>query len=212
LRINRGRLPWWIFDRGRRVPGSTASDYLSVARLLYASEEKTICEAVTCAGQLYERLARPLWLAALNIDPKEGSAGLAGAIVRETLAAGGQACRPLIARDGLGQGFIEPAVRFLGERNLKGGFRRRLRALDFAADKVVALDFGDDRLATDEDAVILAVPPIVAADLVPDLKTPSEFRAIVNAHFRLDPPAGLAPIVGVVNGTIEWLFTFADRL
>jgi len=56
------------------------------------------------------------------------------------------------------------------------------------------------------------VPPIVAADLVPDLKTPSEFRAIVNAHFRLDPPAGLAPIIGVVNGTIEWLFTFADRL
>jgi len=90
LRINRGRLPWWIFDRSRRVPGTTASDYLSFARLLYASDEKTICEAVTCAGPLYERLARPFWLAALNIEPKEGSAGLAGAIVRETLAAGGR--------------------------------------------------------------------------------------------------------------------------
>jgi squalene-associated FAD-dependent desaturase len=212
LRINPGRLPWWIFDRGRRVPGTTASDYLSFARLLYASDDKTICEAVKCAGPLYERLARPFWLAALNIEPKEGSASLAGAIVRETLAAGGQACRPLIARDGLGQVFIEPALRFLGKRNVKVAFGHRLRALDFAADRVVALDFGDDRLATDEDAVILAVPPIVAADLVPDLKTPSEFRAIVNAHFRLDPPAGLAPITGVVNGTIEWLFTFADRL
>jgi len=212
LRINPGRLPWWIFDRSRRVPGTSVSDYLSFARLLYASDEKTICEAVTCAGPLYQRLARPFWLAALNIEPREGSAGLAGAIVRETLAAGGQACRPLIARDGLGQVFIEPALRFLDERNVKVAFGHRLRALDFAADKVVALDFGDDKLATGEDAVILAVPPIVAADLVPDLKTPSEFRAIVNAHFRLDPPAGLAPIIGVVNGTIEWLFTFADRL
>jgi len=212
LRINRGRVPWWIFDRNRRVPGTTASDYLSFARLLYASGEKTVCEAVTCAGPLYERLARPLWLAALNIEPKEASARLAGAIVRETLAAGGKACRPLIARDGLGQVFIEPALRFLGERNVKVAFGHRLRALDFDGDKVVSLDFGDERLAVGADAVILTVPPIVAMDLVPGLKAPSEFRAIVNAHFRLDPPPGLAPIIGVVNGTIEWLFTFADRL
>jgi len=212
LRINRGRLPWWIFDRNRRVPGTTASDYLSFAGLLYASGEKTICEAVKCAGPLYERLARPFWLAALNIEPKEGSARLAGAIVRETLAAGGKACRPLIARDGLGQVFIEPALRFLGERNVTVAFGRRLRALDFDGDKVVGLDFGDERLTAGVDAVILAVPPIVAADLVPDIKVPSEFRAIVNAHFRLDPPPGLAPIIGVVNGTIEWLFTFGDRL
>jgi hypothetical protein len=34
----------------------------------------------------------------------------------------------------------------------------------------------------------------------------------VNAHFRVDPPAGLVPIVGIVNGTVEWLFAFPDRL
>jgi phytoene dehydrogenase-like protein len=118
----------------------------------------------------------------------------------------------LIARDGLGQVFIEPALRFLGERNVKVAFGHRLRALDFDGDKVVSLDFGDERLAVGADAVILTVPPIVAMDLVPGLKAPSEFRAIVNAHFRLDPPPGLAPIIGVVNGTIEWLFTFVDRL
>ena len=77
---------------------------------------------------------------------------------------------------------------------------------------MVTLDFGDDKVAIGDDDVILAVPPIVAAGLVPELKTPSQFRAIVNAHFRLEPPAGLAPIIGVVNGTMEWLFTFPDRL
>jgi hydroxysqualene dehydroxylase len=211
LRINAGRLPWWIFDRRRRVPDTTAGDYLSFARLLYAADAKTICAAVKCGGPLYERLARPLWLAALNTDPKEASAVLAGAIIRETLAAGGKACRPLIARNGLGPTFIEPALRFLAEHNSKIVFGHRLRALGFAHDKVASLDFGDDKVATGDD-VILAVPPIVAAALVPDLKTPSQFRAIVNAHFRLEPPAGLAPITGVVNGTMEWLFTFPDRL
>ena len=213
LRINAGRLPWWIFDAKRRVPGTTAGDYLSFARLLYASDEKTICEVVKCAGPLYERLARPLWVAALNTEPNEGSAGLAGAIVRETFVAGGKACRPLIARDGLGAVFIEPALKFLAERNVRVQFGHRLRALEFAGGKVAGLDFGEDKVAIGEgDGVILAVPPVVAADIVPDLTTPSEFRAIVNAHFRLDPPAGLAPIIGIVNGTIEWLFAFPDRL
>jgi squalene-associated FAD-dependent desaturase len=212
LRINAGRLPWWIFDRRRRVPETTARDYLSLGRLLYASEEKTICAAVQCGGPLYERLARPLWLAALNTEPKEASAVLAGAIIRETLAAGGEACRPLVARNGLGQVFIEPALRFLGKHKAKVVFGHRLRELGFAHDKVATLDFGDDKMATDDDDVILAVPPIVAAALVPELKTPSQFRAIVNAHFRLEPPAGLAPIIGIVNGTMEWLFTFPDRL
>ena len=42
-----------------------------------------------------------------------------------------------------------------------------------------------------EDAVILAVPPHAAAALVPDLQTTQEYRAIVNAHFRIDVPAGM---------------------
>jgi len=44
------------------------------------------------------------------------------------------------------------------------------------------------------------------------LPTPTEFRAIVNAHFRIDPPAGLAPMIGVVNGLAQWLFAFPGRL
>jgi len=53
---------------------------------------------------------------------------------------------------------------------------------------------------------------VVAASLVPGLSTPTEFRAIVNAHFRLKPPAGIAPMTGVINGMVEWLFAFPDRL
>jgi hydroxysqualene dehydroxylase len=214
LRMNDGILPWWIFDKGRRVPDTSAADYLAIAHLLVSGPRKTICERVKCAGVLYDRLLRPLWLAALNTDPKEASASLAAAVTRETLAKGGKACRPLFAADGLGQTFVEPALSFLRERGAKIEFGHRLRALDFRDGSVAALDFGnDDRVALDgSDGVILAVPPVVSADLIPDLQVPGEFRAIVNAHFRIDPPAGLPPLLGVINGTIEWLFCFKDRL
>ena len=74
LRINDGRLPWWIFDKSRRVPGTKAADYFGACPPAVGIEDKTICETIECAGLLYERLARPLWLAALNTEPKEASA------------------------------------------------------------------------------------------------------------------------------------------
>jgi len=134
-------------------------------------------------------------------------------VLRETIARGGRACRPLIARDGLGPTFIAPALAFLAARGVNVGFGRRLRALAFEADRAAMLDFGDEtiRLAGG-DRVILAVPPVVAAALVPDLTAPDEFRAIVNAHFRLKPPDAMPSIIGVINGTVEWIFAFPDRL
>jgi squalene-associated FAD-dependent desaturase len=213
LRIGSGRVPWWIFDRRRRAPGTTAGDYLGFVPVLFARDPKTVCEVTKCSGVLYQRLARPLWVAALNTDPKEASATLAAAILRETLAAGGKACRPLIARDGLGPVFIEPALRFLAARDAEVGFGHRLRAIEFEGGKVTRLDFGEDAtLIGPDDAVILAVPPVVATDLLPGLRAPCEFRAIVNAHFRIAPPAALAPITGFINATSEWLFTFPGRL
>jgi hypothetical protein len=64
----------------------------------------------------------------------------------------------------------------------------------------------------ENDAVILAVPPYVAANLLPDLTAPSMFRGIVNAHFRIDPPAKLPPMLGVINGTCEWIFALPGRI
>ena len=59
---------------------------------------------------------------------------------------------------------------------------------------------------------MLAVPPSVAGELVPDLTVPNEFRAIVNAHFRIAPPAGSPAMLGVIGGTAEWIFSFPDRI
>ena len=214
LDLGDGRLPLWVFDEGRRVPDTGLGDYLKLAPLAWAKESQRIDEVITCDGTLYHRLVQPLLLAALNLDPPEGSAGLAGAIVRETLLAGGKACRPLIARDGLSSVLIDPAIRHLEAKGSEVLIGHELRELAMAGGRVSALKFGgDDTIALGpEDAVVLAVPPRSAAALLPGLKTPTKFRAIVNAHFRVDPPPGAPPILGVVGGLVEWLFAFPQRL
>jgi len=213
LRFNDGRVPFWIFDPARRAPGTRALDYLALARLFWAPAGKTVGAVMACEGTLYWRLVEPLLLAALNIDPPQGSARLASAVIRETLAAGGRACRPLIARDGLGATLIEPALAVLQQRGATVRFEHQLRAIRFGTKRVDALDFGGETIAlTDDDVIILAVPPYAAASLVRGLTVPTEFRAIVNAHFRIEPPAAQPPILGVLNGAIQWLFAFPGRL
>jgi hypothetical protein len=185
LDLGDSRLPLWVFDEARRVPDTGLRDYLALMPLIWAAQSKLVGDAIPCKGTLYQRLVQPLLLAALNVDPPEGSAGLAGAVVRETLLAGGQACRPL----------------------------HELRGFGMSANRVGELSFGDDTVTVQaDDAVVMAVPPRSAASLLPGLKTPSKFRAIVNAHFRFDPPKDMPPILGVVGGLVEWLFAFPQRL
>lgn len=213
LDLGKGRLPLWLFDRNRRVPDTGISDYLALSPLIWAGTGKVIGTTIPCKGTLYDRLVQPLLLAALNCDPPEGSAGLAGAIVRETLLAGGQACRPLIARDGLSGVLIDPAVKFLEGKGGSVRTGREVRALQSAGGRVTGLTFGDETVALGpDDVAVLAAPPRPAMALLPGLTAPTKFRAIVNAHFRVDPPRGAPPIQGVIGGLVEWLFAFPQRL
>jgi squalene-associated FAD-dependent desaturase len=213
LRFNEGRMPWWVFDKDRRVPDTNATDYLPLARLAFSGADRPIGEVTNCSGPLYQRLLEPLLLAALNIEPREGSARLAAALIRETLARGGKACRPLLAQDGIGNVFVEPAIAYLQARGVSIAFQDELVALHFSGGRASALQFADRTETIGEnDAVILAVPPYAATKLLPDLTVPTLFRGIVNAHFRIDPPAAMPPMLGVINGTVEWVFSLPGRM
>ena len=58
----------------------------------------------------------PFLLAALNTDPENRSAALAGAVLRETLAKGGRYCRPRIAHPNLAAAFVDPALAISGRK------------------------------------------------------------------------------------------------
>jgi squalene-associated FAD-dependent desaturase len=214
LRPNEGPLPWWVLAPHRRAPGTRARDYLGLGGLLWPQPGRRVDQVMGCQGVLWERLLEPFLLAALNTEAKSGSADLAGAVVRETLARGGRAYRPRIADPNLAAAFIEPALKTLDTHpGASVRLNRRLRGLVFEAGRVTGLAFaGEITPVASEDRVILAVPAWIAQSLIEGLSAPDEFRAIVNAHFKLPAPPGAAPIVGVIGGTAEWVFAFEDRI
>jgi len=157
LDLGNGRIPTWLFDASRRVRGTGVGDYLKLAPLIWAGTNARVGDTVACDGALYRRLVHPLLLAALNVDPPDGSAGLAGAIVRETLLAGGQACRPLIAREGLSAVLVDPALTLLRSRGATIRFGHELRKVQSADGAVTALEFGEDSATVAPGDVIGAV-------------------------------------------------------
>jgi squalene-associated FAD-dependent desaturase len=213
LSPNEGPLPWWIFDSSRRVPGTKPADYLRLTALLTAGSTRRVDEVIPCKGALWERLLSPFLLAALNTEPEGASAALAGAVLRETLAKGERAYRPRIAHPTLSAAFVDPALAFLSARDALVHCGQRLRRIVLGDSYAVALEFPESTVPLSPgDTVVLAPPPWVTRDLVPKLSVPDEFHAIVNGHFKIAPPAGAEPMLGVTGGTAEWVFAFADRI
>ena len=213
IRPNEGPLAWWVMTNSRRVPGTRTSDYLSLLALLNPAADKRIDQVIDCRGALWERLLQPFLLAALNTDPAGASAALAGAVIRETLAKGGRAYRPRIAHPSLAAAFLEPALSYLAGKGVAVRLGQRVRAVRYDGERAIGLATPDGEIEVGPaDAVVIATPPWISKELVAELSVPDRFTPIVNAHFKLAPPPGATPMVGVIGGKAEWIFAFDDRL
>ncbi len=213
LDLGDGRLPLWVFDDKRRVPDTRVGDYLALAPVIWAGTDALVGDTVKCEGTLYDRLVQPLLLAALNVDPPKGSAGLAGAIVRETLLAGGQACRPLIAREGLSAVLIDPALKLLREKGASISFGHELRQVLMAGEKISSLEFGNDAVTiAPGDVIVLAVPPRCCVFHFARTEDPREVPRDRQRAFPLRSAGQHAADDGVIGGLVEWLFAFPQRL
>ncbi len=202
-----GFFPGWIFKDSRRVPGTRAVDYLRALRLLIAAKKATVAEVLDDGGALYRLFWEPLAVSILNTNAREAAASLLAAVLRETFGRGGGACRPLIARLGLSETFVDPALKFLDQRGVKVRFNRRIREIVFGGGRVSELYLADESiLLGPDDAVVLALPPDPARQLVPGLIAPETSRAIVNCHFLLPAERPTLTFSGLIGGLSHWLF------
>ncbi len=192
LRLNKGGFPWWMFHPGRRVPGTGLRHYLALLKLRRAGPQDRVAPLLRGAGPLYTKLLEPLAISALNTMPDVAAAAPLAAVLAETIERGGYAALPRWARLGLSETFIDPAIAWL-----------RARGADIRlGERVSKLPHGQ--------VVILAVPPWVAAELLPGLRVPDAFESICNLHFRAQMDPGETGFWGLIGGLAEWVFVRPD--
>ena len=204
---DKGIVPWSLFSRAGRVPGTSLGEYVRGISLAFASPNKTVSECLAGPGPLYERFWEPLAVSVLNTEADQASARLLWPVIQETFGRGAAACVPLIVREGLSESFVDPAIKYLEDKKCQISFDDRLKSLVFTDNKITALVFSTNTVKLDkEDIVILAVPPTVAGALVPDLTVPDDFRPIVNGHFRIPDTHSEVRFIGLTGGHSHWLF------
>ncbi len=214
VKPNEGLIPWWIFNKDQRVPGTSPADYLSIARFAFAGKNTTVDNLVRRDHPLYETFYEPFTVAVLNTSTAKGAAPLLWNVLIRTFAKGAAGCKPLVAREGLSQSFVDPALKFIEAQGGQVHFNRRLREIVTDGDRVTTLRFAKEDVALEpDDTTILAIPPTPAQDVLPGLKGPTEFNAIVNAHIKLQAhnrPNNSQLLLGVIGGTADWIFRRGD--
>ena len=207
IRMNKGRMPWWIFDKKRRIPGTKPADYLSALPVMLAKETETLGAVLKKDAALYRRFWEPFIVGALNTEPDIASAQLLANILAQSFCAGGASCIPMIPKIGLSESFVAPCLNILRQHDVEVKYYHRLRSILWEGNQARELDFNGTIIPLDEkDWVVLALPAWFMRDLLPDVPVPTDFRSILNAHFRLDVPAGSPEFTGMIGGYSEWIF------
>ncbi|MDD3182827.1 MAG: hydroxysqualene dehydroxylase HpnE [Alphaproteobacteria bacterium] len=212
IRMNNGLMPWWILDPKRRVPQTRPKEYMSALNFMFRDEDETVAACMDTKSPLFKRFWEPMAIAALNTEIENASACLLANLFAQSFGGGGAACQPMIPKQGLSESFVTPCLETIRQHGGEIKFGHRLRTFDVTNEgQVTSLDFTNAHInLAPTDWVILAVPPWVAQELIPNLLTPTEFRGITNVHYRIEVPQNPAGFTGLIGGVAEWIFTRPD--
>jgi hydroxysqualene dehydroxylase len=208
IRMNKGRLPFWLFDEKRRIPGTGIGDYIKSLLKMALSMGDRVSECLDMTSPLYARFWEPLVIGALNTEAELASSELLANVLGQSFAAGGQACVPMIPKVGLSETFVQPCLNVLRQHGVDVKYNHRLRGFGLDGLQIRELDFNTGTIEVGKhDWVIFALPAWVTQGLLPEVTMPNDFRSIVSAHFRIDGLTDPIGFTGVIGGLTEWAFT-----
>ncbi|WP_134500485.1 hydroxysqualene dehydroxylase [Microvirga pakistanensis] len=204
-----GLSPWSWLRPSRRPPGIGISDLARILRLAFAVQD---CPVASIIGNrpIMDSLIGPLTVAVLNTPPEAASARRLALALRSLLWP--RAGRLLVARNGLSEDLVQPAVETLQTLGVPILAGQRLRSLVIHDDRVIGLSLTDRTIALrPEDQVVLALPPYEIERLLPALPVPRRFEAILNLHFRM-PGLERPRFFGLTGALAQWLLVRRDHV
>lgn len=204
-----GLSPWSWLRPSRRPQGLGIADLTRIVRLAFPAQE---CSVASIIGNrpILDSLIGPLTIAVLNTPPNVASARRLATALRRLLWP--RSGRLLVAKNGLSEDLIQPAVETLQARGIPLLAGQRLKNLLTHNSRVIGLTLTDRTVALGPaDRVILALPPYEIERLLPTMPVPQRFEAILNVHYRvqgLETPR----FIGFTSALTQWLLVRRDHV
>ncbi len=180
----------------------------SLMKLAVAHNTATVSDYFNPLSPLFKHFVEPFCLAALNTEPRAASAILLRRTLWEILKNGRRGLDYYLPKNSLSQSLIEPAIACIEKGGGTIHYRHAVKTLQWSGNRICALQFADESIATGDDNVILATTPHAAQNLVPQLQIPTHYNAIVNGHFLCPDIAWPADrdCMGILGSAAHWLF------
>lgn len=196
-----GLSPWsWLFP-SRRPHGLTLPDLARILRLVFAAKDSPVASIIG-PRPIMDSLIEPLTVAVLNTPAAQASSQRLAYALRQLIRPG--AGHLLVAKNGLSEDLIEPAVATLEARGASVLAGQRLHMLLTSHERVIGLALTDRTVMLGPgDRVILALPPYEVERLLPGLPVPTSFEPILNVHYRI-PGLANPRFIGFTGMLAQW--------
>lgn len=202
--------------RGKKpIPGTCFSDYLKLAGFMRRGAQHTVHE-LPLSEAIHRRFITPFCESVLNTAPEKACAALLQTVMKEVFQGRAQQMTPWLPRKSLDDALVQPALDWLDEQGATVYFGWRLQRLETKDQRITALKFAQqgEIALTEEDSVVLALPPWAVSELLPDVPVPDQFSPILNIHYRVDDlipfhrrrEGDRVPFIGIVGGIAQWVF------
>ena len=214
LHLSRALLTYRLLSPWQRVRAIVAALALNrVDRTAPASDTQSFGAWLHNHGQsdeAIERLFDVFTIATLNAPAAQVSLSLGAMVFQDGLLRDRAACDIGVASVPLGQLHGDAAAAALAKHGADVRVRAGVRKVTLLPDDRWRIDLDDTSI--DADAVVLAVPHNVAADLLPpgaadaDLPRALDVAPIINVHVIFDRVVLTEPFVAAVGSPVQFVF------
>ncbi len=198
-----------IFNKNKRIPGSTIKDYLTFLKFFIVNKNDKVSE-LTRKSNIYKSFWEPFTLGIMNTSPEEASAKILSNVLKKTLFKGEKFCHIYQPKINWNKTLIEPSLNFLNNKKTRIKFNYTLKKIVIENKKIASLIF-DKKVCeiNPGDHVIFALPLTGFGKFFPEYQIPSKFNTILNIHYKL-PESILKlfkkEIIGLINSLSHWIF------
>ena len=203
-----------IFNKNKRIPGITISEYLSILKIIFVGNSDSV-ESLTNSLNLKKFFWEPLTLAVMNTSTKDAKAKILLNVLKQTIFAGKNKCYIYQPLNNWNETVIQPAIQYIKKLN-KISFRKRLKSVVIKNNYITKLNFNDLEIdIREKDTVISALPLNSFSKIFPKNNYPEEFNSILNIHFKISNKVKTYfnnQIVGMINSKSQWLFIKTNYL